>query len=193
MTSKFEQAINRIDELNKQDPNIEIDQGKEFPKEFLYSLRMSDFLDQFEPRASEQLQIAARAQHIARWKIDRDEYPQTRVGYIKWRNELKQMHADLAGEILEDVGYGQEFIDRVKFLILKKKIKKDDESQTLEDVICLVFLEYYFEDFSKKHEEEKLIDIIKKTWAKMSEKGHQFAANLSLPVECARIVQKAVM
>ncbi|MGE5944743.1 MAG: DUF4202 domain-containing protein, partial [Flavobacteriales bacterium] len=173
--TRFESAIILIDNKNSEDINTYQVHGLEISKELLYSQRMSQKLLQFEPQASEELQIAARAQHICRWKIARDEYPMDRVGYLKWRETLKKMHADITSEILKEVGYDTEFIERVSFLIHKKLIKKDDGSQTLEDVICLVFLEYHLEEFAEKHEDEKIIDILQKTWVKMSDKGHSEA------------------
>lgn len=177
-SDRFEIAIAKIDECNTKDINTENYQDKTYPKELLYAQRMTKCLLEFEPNASEALQIAARAQHICRWKIPRNEFPMDRVGYLKWREKLKIFHADLTSQILKDIGYDDEFIDRVSLLILKKKLKKDKESQVLEDVIFLVFLQYYFEAFSLKHNDEKLIEILKKTWKKMSEKGRTEALKL---------------
>ncbi|NJX14218.1 DUF4202 domain-containing protein [Tamlana crocina] len=190
--TRFETAIALIDEKNNQDPNVYEVFGIEYPKELLYSQRMTRKLLQFEPNASKALQIAARAQHICRWKIARDEYPMDRVGYLKWRETLKKMHAELTSEILNQVGYDQEFIDRVSFLINKKLIKKNEESQTLEDTICLVFLDYYFEEFAAKHDDEKVIDILNKTWVKMSEKGHQEALKLPFSEKSLALVKQAI-
>ena len=136
---------------------------------------MYERLMDFHPNASEEVQIASKAQHICRWKIARESYPMDRVGYLKWREDLKKFHAKTTAEILEKAGYDQEFIARVSFLIEKKLLKKDEETQLLEDVICLVFLEYYLDPFVQKHDTEKLKNIILKTWNKMSEKGHQEA------------------
>ena len=177
--TRFETAIALIDKKNAEDPNTYQVAGLTFAKELLYSQRMTRKLLQFEPNASKALQIAARAQHICRWKISRNEYPMNRVGYLKWREMLKKMHADLTVEILEQVGFDEQFQERVKKIILKKLIKKNEESQILEDTICLVFLDYYFDEFAAKHPDEKVIDILKKTWVKMSEKGH--TAALTIP------------
>ena len=190
--TRFESAIILIDNKNSEDINTYQVYGLEVSKELLYSQRMSQKLLQFEPQASEELQIAARAQHICRWKIAREEYPMDRVGYLKWRETLKKMHAELTSEILKEVGYDSEFIDRVSFLILKKLIKKDDESQTLEDVICLVFLEYHLEEFAEKHEDEKIIDILQKTWVKMSEKGHSEALKIKYSEKSLSLIKKAL-
>ena len=181
MTTPFQKASEWIDAENAQDPNIEIDQNNEYPKELLYSNRMYERLMQFEPEASEEVQIASKAQHICRWKVARESYPMDRVGYLRWREELKKFHAKLTAEILEKAGYNQDFIDRVSFLIEKKLLKKDAETQLLEDVICLVFLEYYLNPFVHKHDAEKLKNIIKKTWDKMSDKGHQEALKSIIP------------
>ena len=141
--TRFETAIALIDKKNAEDENTYQVAELEYPKELLYSQRMTRKLLRFEPNASKALQIAARAQHICRWKIQRNEYPMDRVGYLKWRETLKKMHAVITGEILQQVDFDVQFIDRVQKIILKKLIKKNEESQTLEDTICLVFLDYY--------------------------------------------------
>jgi hypothetical protein len=189
---KFEKAIHRIDLENSKDPNQENFEGEQYPKELLYSQRMTEKFLEFNPNASQELQIAARAQHICRWEISRGEYPMDRVGYLKWREELKKMHAKKTSVILEKVGYNEDFINRVAFLIQKKLLKKDEESQEMEDVVCLVFLQYYFEDFAAKHTDEKIIDIVKKTWVKMSDKGHDAALKLNYTPKSLSLIQKAL-
>ncbi|AJR04076.1 DUF4202 domain-containing protein [Siansivirga zeaxanthinifaciens] len=190
--TRFEIAIALIDKKNAEDINTYECHGLQFPKELLYSQRMSQKLLQFKPNASRALQIAARAQHICRWKIARDSYPMDRVGYLKWRETLKKMHADITSEILKEVGYDTEFIERVSFLINKKLIKKNEESQTIEDVICLVFLDYYFEEFAEKHSDEKVVDILKKTWVKMSEEGHAEALKIKFSEKSLALVKEAI-
>ena len=190
--TRFETAIALIDKANSEDINTYEVSGINYPKELLYSQRMTRKLLQFEPNASKALQIAARAQHICRWKIARDEYPMDRVGYLKWRETLKKMHGDLTADILKQVGYDDQFTDRVKAIILKKLIKKNEESQSLEDTICLVFLDYYFEEFATKHNEEKIIDILKKTWIKMSDKGHEAALKLTFSEKSLALVKEAI-
>jgi len=190
--TRFETAIALIDKANSEDINTYEVAGINYSKELLYSQRMTRKLLQFEPNASKALQIAARAQHICRWKIARDEYPMDRVGYLKWRETLKKMHGDLTADILKQVGYDDQFTDRVKAIILKKLIKKNEESQTLEDTICLVFLDYYFEEFAAKHNDEKIIDILKKTWVKMSDKGHETALKLSFSEKSLALVKQAI-
>ena len=190
--TRFEAAIALIDKANSEDVNTYHVAGMDYPKELLYSQRMTRKLLQFEPNASKALQIAARAQHICRWKIARDEYPMDRVGYLKWRETLKTMHANLTVDILKEVGFDDQFADRVKAIILKKLIKKNEESQTLEDTICLVFLDYYFDEFAEKHSDEKIIDILKKTWVKMSEKGHEAALQIAFSEKSLALVKQAI-
>ncbi|PWH82024.1 DUF4202 domain-containing protein [Algibacter marinivivus] len=190
--TRFETAIALIDKANSEDINTYQVAGMDYPKELLYSQRMTRKLLQFEPNASKALQIAARAQHICRWKIARDAYPMDRVGYLKWRETLKKMHGDLTADILKQVGYDDQFTDRVKAIILKKLIKKNEESQTLEDTICLVFLDYYFDEFAAKHDDEKIIDILKKTWVKMSDKGHKAALKLPFSEKSLALVKQAI-
>lgn len=189
---KLTQAYNLIDQANAEDPNKE-QIGNEFvAKELIYGKRMTDTLANFEPNASECLKLAARSQHICRWKIPRGNYPLDRIGYLKWREELKKFHAKKASEILETAGYSSEIIDRVAFLIQKKKLKKDEDTQTLEDVICLVFLNFYYPEFLIKHTDEKVIDILQKTWHKMSDKGHQMALQLSYSEKALELIKKAI-
>ena len=190
--TRFETAIALIDKKNAEDPNTYQVAGFEYAKELLYSQRMTRKLLQFEPNASKALQIAARAQHICRWQIARNEFPMDRVGYLKWRETLKKMHATTTGEILQQVGFDDEFVERVKKIILKKLIKKNEESQALEDEICLVFLDYYFDEFAAKHSDEKVVDILKKTWVKMSDKGHQAALKLPFSDKSLALVKQAL-
>lgn len=190
--TSFQNAIEWIDAENAQDPNQETHQNESFPKELLYSDRMYKKLMDFEPNASQEIQIAAKAQHICRWKIARESYPMNRVGYLKWREELKKFHAQTTAEILEKAGYSSEFIARVSFLIEKKLLKKDAETQLLEDVICLVFLDFYLDDFVQKHDREKLKNIILKTWNKMSDKGHQAALKINYKSENLELIKEAL-
>lgn len=191
-TDKLQQAFQLFDTANQKDPNMEFFQGQSYPKELLYAQRMTEQLKSFAPEASEELQLTARCQHICRWEIARDSYVMNRVGYLRWRQELKKFHAEKAATILKNVGYSEEVIKNVRFLLEKKQLKKNEETQTLEDVICLVFLEHYFEPFAAKHPEEKTIGILQKTWRKMSDKGHHAALKLPLSDASLQLVTKAI-
>ncbi|MGX1928654.1 DUF4202 domain-containing protein [Flagellimonas sp. 2504JD4-2] len=191
-TEKLDEAFRLFDEANSHDPNTEMAEGQTYPKEVLYALRMTETLNAFAPDASEALKLAARCQHICRWGIPRDNYEMNRTGYLKWRQELKKFHVSKAKAILEEVGYDEETIGQVEFLLLKKQLKRNEETQTLEDAVCLVFLKHYFEPFAHKHEEAKLVDILQKTWRKMSEKGQQAALQLSFSKTAHALVTKAI-
>ncbi|MGO4817683.1 DUF4202 domain-containing protein [Flavobacterium sp. W22_SRS_FP1] len=193
MTNKtFYNASELIDAENAQDPNSEIYQTKSYPKELLYSNRMYEKLMEFHPDASEAVQIASKAQHICRWKIARESYPMNRLGYLKWREYLKKFHSKTTAEILEKVGYTADFIARVTFLIEKKLLKKDGETQLLEDVICLVFMEFYLDPFVQKYDREKMKNIIHQTWTKMSKKGHQEALKIKYSDTNLELIKEAI-
>jgi hypothetical protein len=185
-------AFQHFDAANKQDPNTEIFEATTYPKEVLYGIRMTERLNEFAPNTSEALRLAARCQHICRWEIPRESYAMSREGYLRWRQDLKKHHARKATSILQEVGYPQETIDEVCFLLEKKQLKKNEETQTLEDVICLVFLEYYFEPFSLKHQEDKTVDILKKTWRKMSVNGQEVALKLPFSKFASELIFKAL-
>ena len=191
-SEKLQQAFLLFDKANEQDPNTEIYKGQTYPKEVLYAIRMTEKLDDFAPDASEALQLTARCQHICRWEIPRESYDMNRVGYLKWRQDLKKFHAEKATKILEKVGYSRDLIDKVAFLLEKKQLKKNEDTQTLEDVICLVFLEFYFEAFAAEHPEDKIIDILQKTWRKMSDKGQKAALRLPLSKKSHQLISKAI-
>ena len=190
--SRFDDAIRMFDQANAEDPNTEVINGQPMAKELLYGQRMSARLAVFAPDAPETVKLAARAQHIRRWEVPRDTYPEGRAGYLKWRTDLYKRHAEIAGEIMGDVGYDTEPIDRVQTLLRKRGLKTDPDVQLMEDIICLVFLEHYFHDFARKHDEEKLISIVQKTWNKMTEQAHEVALQLDYAPDDLAVIQKAV-
>lgn len=190
--TQLQRTFAAFDFANEQDPNRDLIDGQLQARELVYAQRMSTCLNRFAPDASIALQLAARCQHICRWKIPRSDYPMDRPGYKRWRSDLAVFHGETAGEIMRAQGYDDALINRVKDLLLKRGLKRDDEVQTLENVICLVFLEFYLEDFARKHDEEKLIDIIRKTWNKMSPAGHAAALALPLPATMLTLVGKAL-
>lgn len=190
-TNKFKQAFQLFDTYNSKDPKTTTIEGQEIPDAILYAQRMTEKLLDFEPESSEQLQLAARCQHIGRWEIPRKDYPMNRKGYLQWRSQLKIYHAKIAREIMEKVWYDETTISKVKDLLIKKQLKQNPETQVLEDIICLVFLEYYFDDFSMEHDEEKLVNILKKTIAKMSQRGVEIALLLPLSERAKSLIAKA--
>ena len=194
MTSddRFRCAVERFDAANGEDPNRELADGVEQPKELVYARRMTARLDRFRPDAPEAVRLAARCQHIRRWTIPRAGYPAGREGYRRWRTDLARFHSDTAAAILRDVGYGDEVVARVGSLLRKERLKADPDVQLLEDVICLVFVEHYLAGFAPKHDEETLAGVLRKTWRKMSEDGRRAALALDLPENVRSVVERAV-
>ncbi len=192
MNERYEQTLAAFDALNATDPERTTWRGQEHPKGLVYGQRMSEWLERLAPNASEELRLAVRAQHLARHEMPRSNFPAGRSGYLRWRNECKERHAELAGAILREAGYPPEVCVRVGDLIQKKAIKRDPETQALEDTACLVFLEDHFADFAKQHDEDKLVNILRKTWRKMSDAGHAAAQQIDLAPELGELVQKAL-
>jgi hypothetical protein len=195
--SIYEKAVALINAANSEDPNKETADGKEWPKELLYSHRMADMLQRFAPDADDAMKLAIRSQHIQRWKSPRDAYPMDRIGYLQWRKDLYKFHAQTAADLLVQAGYGDDVIERVKQAVAKKQIKQNPDTQLLEDVTDLVFIEHYLLEFAGKHpeySEEKWIDIVQKTWKKMSDEAHDFALSggITLPEPLIPLIQKAI-
>jgi hypothetical protein len=184
-------ALERFDQANARDPNTTIVNGSPAPRELVYARRMAEWLHKLEPHPSEPLELAARSQHLMRWSIPRGDYPMDRAGYLRWRSVLQDFHADKAGEILLQVGYDDATIARVRSLI-RKENKMDPDMQLLEDVVCLVFLENYFAEFARDRDEAKLLGILRKTWNKMSVRGHAAAKAIDLPPRERMLIEKAL-
>lgn len=185
-------VIAAIDAANARDPNFVESEGRTEPAELVYGRRMSETLARLAPDASVHLQIAARGQHIERWTSPRTSYPEGRAGYLKWRKDLEDFHADRVGEIMATAEYGPGDIARVGSLVRKERLKLDPEAQLLEDVVCVVFLEHYVGAFMAKTDEAKLPDILAKTWRKMSPLGHEHALKLSLPPAIPRLLEQGL-
>ncbi len=184
--------MQRINAGHAEDPNKVSINGVEQPYELHYSQKMTKYLEKRDPSASETLHLAISAQHFRRWEVPRNSYPMTKVGYHAWRTFLKKRQAELAAQICLDCGYAAEDAERVAYLIRKEDLKQDAETQVLEDVACLVFLDDQFEEFEKGFDEEKVVKILQKTWGKMSEKGHELALGIEMSERCKVLVQKAL-
>ena len=196
-SSLYQAAIAAFDQANAEDPNKEVADGKEYPKELLYAQRMTEMQERFAPDASEAVKLACRAQHIQRWKSPRSDYPMDKKGYMLWRTNLYKFHAETAGALMKSVGYDDAMIDRVKTIVGKKDLKINPETQLMEDVVDLCFIEHYMLHFAQQkpdYDEAKWILIIKKTWDKMSESAHAFAlaGKIKLPEALVPLILKAV-
>ncbi len=190
---RFAAAIAAFDAANAEDPNL--DEGQ--PKELLYAQRMSAMLARFAPDAPEAVRLAVRAQHIQRWKTPRASYPMDRHGYLQWRTGLYKFHAETAGRLVREAGYDDDTVERVQQAVGKRGLKVNPDTQLLEDVTDLVFIEHYMLEFAGQkpdYSEEKWLDIIRKTWKKMSQRAQEFAlaGKIGLPEPLVPLIVKAV-
>ncbi|MCM8536021.1 MAG: DUF4202 domain-containing protein [Lentisphaeraceae bacterium] len=190
--TKLEKTLQGIDALHAQDPKKVSVNGVEKADELVYAENMSEALKKVYDDPSEELQIAVRSQHLCRWEIARSEYPMDRPGYLKWRTDLGKLHAEKAAGVMSENDYSEESIDKTKKIIRKQNLKTNPEAQAMEDSACLVFIDTGFLDFAKKYPEEKVIDIVQKTWNKMSTRAQEEALKLDLPEEALDLVKKAL-
>ncbi|HKO49806.1 MAG TPA: DUF4202 domain-containing protein [Polyangiaceae bacterium] len=191
-SSRFQLALAAFDRENAEDPHSVSVAGVERPRELVDAQRLSAWVERLAPDASEALLLAARCQHIRRWQIPRDSLPAGRVGYLQWRTQLGRFHADTATRLLEGLGYERELIDAVRRINLKQGLHSQPDTQTMEDALCLTFLEFEFEEFCAKYPAEKVIEVVRKTWKKMSARGHQLALTLPFSPASLELVKRAL-
>lgn len=185
-------AFQAFDQYNQNDPHTFAWDGLSYPQEYFFALKLYDWVLKLNPDASEELLLASRSQHIGRWEIPRESYPDGREAYLKWRKDLASFHAEKASSIMQGLGYSDEQITRVKQIILKQKLKVDADVQTMENSLCLVFLEFQYEDFHPKYSPEKVINILRKSLLKMDSHGHQFALGLNFSEQGQAYVAEAL-
>jgi len=190
--ARFEAAIRRFDVENSRDPNSEIVNGAPQPRELIYALWLTGWVLKLCPGASEELLLAARCQHLRRWEIPRHSYPMTRPGYLKWRADLKEFHAERSGEILRELGYPDSVVARVQELNLKKNFPNDPEGRVLEDALCLVFLEHQLADLAAKTPDDKVITALQKSWKKMTPRAHEEALKLAYGAREKALIEQAL-
>ncbi len=189
---RFACALVRFDEEDSRDPNLEIVDGIARPREVVYAERLTDWVLRLCPAASESLRLAARCQHLCRWMIPRGQYPADRAGYLRWRADLKKLHAERAGEILREVGYEEAMVTRVQALNLKKDFPHDLEACVLEDALCLVFLQFQLAELAARSDEDKMVNALRKSWAKMSEAARAEALKLSFDERSRALIDVAL-
>jgi hypothetical protein len=186
------QALDRLDAINADDPHQIRVGGESRPKELTHAAMVSSWIAQLRPDAGDVLQIAARGHHVRRWAIPRGEYPQGRRGYLRWRQALQELHAEVVGEVMTEAGYGTAEIGRAQDLVRKKNLRRDPDAQALEDALCLVFLETQFGEFRSRQPDDRTIEILRRTWAKMSAEARSLALDLDLSPGDRRFIQEAL-
>ena len=191
-SARFLAAIVAFDRANAEDPNLIEVGGAQRPRELVDAERLSTWVERLAPDASEALRLAARCQHIRRFESPRGSFPEGRVGYLQWRTQLGRFHADTSARLLTEAGYEQPLIDEVRRINLKQGLHSNPDTQTIEDALCLVFLEFELEEFRAKHPDEKVVDIVRKSWKKMSEAGRAAALQLPLSGDALALVTRAL-
>lgn len=191
---KIETAFHLFDEYNKQDQSVFVYEGQAYPQEYFFALKLHEWVLKLDQQANEELLLASRCQHIGRWESPRESYPPGRDAYLSWRKNLALHHADVASNLLREAGYNEPQIERVREILLKKRIKLDADVQTIENALCLVFLQYQYEDFRKRYEDdpEKMVNILHRSLLKMDAHGHAFALQLDYSEGGLKLVSEAV-
>ena len=191
-TARIEKVLEQFDSYNKQDPHFVTWDGIAYPAEYFYALQLYEWVKKLAPQASEDLLLASRCQHIGRWKIPRNQYPTGKAGYYKWRNDLAKFHAETAGKLMTAAGYNEEEIKTVQHILLKENLRKDGVVQVMENALCLVFLQFQYEDFIAKHDDEMVIRILQKTWQKMTGPGREAALMLDFSEKGKKLMMMAL-
>ena len=182
-----------IDAANADDPHAITVGGVERPKELTHAEMMTRWVRRLDPDCSEAQVIAARAHHLRRWAIPRDDFPRDRGGYLRWRTALRRQHAEDVARIMGEAGYGEADIERVQAIVRKQGLGRDPDVQVHEDALCLVFLDTQFDALIAQVDDDgKMVDILRKTEAKMSPAGLAAASELQLSPAAAALLQRAL-
>ena len=190
---RLDAVLAAIDAANAGDPNLLVVDGVERPKELAHAELMTDWVRALDPEASDEQLIAARAHHLRRWSIPRDDFPRDRGGDLRWRTTLRRQHAAEVADIMRGAGYGDAEIERVQAIVSKKGLGRDPDVQVHEDALCLVFLATQFDELTAQlDDEDKMIEILRKTAGKMSPEGLAAAGSLSLSPAGAALLGRAL-
>lgn len=188
----YARARDLVDGAHRGDPNRAPD-GR--AAELVYADRMEDWLRRVEPSASPLLRVAARCQHLERWRVPRAAFPMDRPGYLAWRRSLYEKQASRTRELLLAGGVAPAEADEAADWVAKKGLRTNPGTQALEDAAVLVFLDSEIQAFAAQHADyprEKFLEILRKTWRKMSARAQEIALGLDLPGPVASLVREAV-
>ncbi|MEE2664702.1 MAG: DUF4202 domain-containing protein [Myxococcota bacterium] len=192
---RLRDALDAIDARNQGDPNQIFVRGATRPKELAHAELATEWVERLVEDPSDELRLAARSHHLRRWAISRSEYPAGRGGYHRWRKALQRLHADEVGAILENEGYAEPTVARVRALVRKQGLERGDdpEVQALEDALCLVFLETQLASTAAKlGDPEKTVDVLRKTAHKMSARALELAGELPLSEAERALLERAL-
>jgi hypothetical protein len=189
--ARFQAAIAAIDEVNRGDPNQIVVDGRTQPKELAHAERVTAWVRRLRPDAGELLLVAARGHHLRRWQSPRHTYPEGRAGYLRWRRDLSERQAEELGGLLAACGYAETDVERVRAIVRKRGLGRDDDVQALEDALCLTFLELQLAELAGRTDDEKMVDILRKSLVKMSPAAVRLAGELPLGPDGARLLAEA--
>jgi hypothetical protein len=190
---RLTKVLAAIDAANADDPNTITVEGVDRPKEQTHAEMMTHWVRRLDPDCSEAQIIAARAHHLRRWAISRDDFPRDRGGYLRWRTALKRQHAEDVARIMGEAGYDEAEIAHVQAIVRKQGLGRDPEVQVHEDALCLVFLDTQFDELiAQVDDDDKMVDILRKTAAKMSPAGLAAAGELRLSPAGAALLERAL-
>jgi hypothetical protein len=188
---RFAKAIKAIDAANAEDPTRVTVRGQVRPKELAHAELITEWITRLRPDASEALLLAARAHHIQRWVSPRSTYPDGRAGYLRWRRDLSLRQAEAVGRLLTDASYDELTIERVQTIVRKHNLASDPDVQALEDAICLVFLETQCDDLAARLTRDRMVEVVRKTMAKMSPEGIALVAEVALSEDAKALIAEA--
>lgn len=189
---RFARALDAFAAISGQDPAHEVVDGQARPRELVQAERLARWVERLAPEAPEALRLAAHCQHIGRFQFPRSSYPEGRSAYLRWRSELSRRHAEAVQKILTGLGYDVATLAHVQRIVLKQNLSRDPDVQTMEDALCLSFLEHELAEFASRHPDDKVISILRKTWRKMSPRAHDLALALPLDARSGALVAQAL-
>lgn len=188
----YQRARELVDSAHSADPH-RTDNGR--PAELVYADHMENWVTRVAADPTPLLRLAARCQHLERWSVPRASFPEGKAGYFAWRKSLYTKQAERARSLLFAAGVSSDDANEVATWVAKTGLKTNAGTQALEDAACLVFLENEIARFAAQHAEyprDKFVDIIRKTWRKMSPRAQELARTLHLPDGIAELVNDAV-
>ena len=177
LSPRYDAAVAAIDDANAADPNTVEVRGQRVALALIHGRLAVEWIEKLVDEPDETLTLAARAHHLRRWELARDSYPPGRAGYLRWRRDQKVRHANDVAVILESCGYEPAEIEEVQRLIRREAI---DGAQAVEDAACLVFIETQLASLAERMDHDLLIDVIRKTARKMSDRGLECVASIPL-------------
>jgi len=190
--ARFRAAVETFSAIGDNDPAKVDDHGELIPRQIAEARRLSYWIGRLENQPSPALSLAIHCQHLRRWAYDRSAFPKGRTGYLAWRKDAASKSAEEAARILAGLGFERSLIEHVVRIVTKQGIKTDRDVQTMEDALCLSFLEIDAAAFAQKHAEVETLRVLRRTWSKMSEAGRQLALELTLDPRVQDLLTRAL-